>query len=94
MSLGRTKWPPVGPPAFIIRSNSIEVITFGYFMYPYSVKAAGSKTSTPVATIIVPTSSSTISSFAVKSMASGPQTSLHFAQVLSPIPRQLFSSIK
>ena len=33
MSLGRTRRPPVGPPAFIIRSNSMDVITLGNFIF-------------------------------------------------------------
>ena len=94
MSLGRTRRPPVGPPAFINRSNSNEVIVLGNLRYPYSVKATGSYTSMPVATMIVPTSSSTSSGLSLKFMASGPQTSLHRAQVFSPRPMQLFSSIR
>jgi len=52
-----TIFPPVGPDAFIILSNSSEVMTSSY-LYPYFSSEEGSYISNPVATTIVPTENS------------------------------------
>ena len=53
---GRTKWPAVGPPAQIRRSNSMDVMTLSNRVYPYSSISVGSYTSRPMATMMAPTS--------------------------------------
>ncbi len=79
MSLGRIRRPPEGPPAFISRSNSSEVITFGNLPYPYLAIEDGLNTPAPVATIIVPTSNSTVSGSMSKSIARLSHASKHLA---------------
>src|SRR5208283_1146126 len=65
---GRINSPDDGPPALMRRSNSRVVITLGNLPYPSSVRDVGSYTSTPVATTMVPTSTSSTWSLSAKSI--------------------------
>ena len=77
LSDGRANFPSVGPLTPSIRASSIWVTTFSKIPYPYCGFLEASYSSNPVATTIAPTSSSIISSFCSKSIASTLQTSRH-----------------
>ncbi len=59
-----------------------------------AARGVGSQSSKPVATMMAPTSTSTISSFWSKSMASGPQAAMQGCLHFLPVSvRHLFGSI-
>src|SRR5512136_2191478 len=93
-SLGLWIFPPVGPEASDILSNSMLVMTFLKRPYPNSAIRVASKTSDPTATIIPPTLMLTVSDFCLKSTALASQAAWHLPQMsLSSFSLKQFSGL-
>ena len=74
-SLKRRIFPPVGPPALIIRSSSRLVTTSGNFRYPSGDFFLASKISYPVVTTMAAASMTISFSASSCRIACGPQAS-------------------